>query len=183
MGQKGFYYDSTICTGCKTCQIACKDVNDLKVGSNYRRIYSVEGGTFPQTWGFYLSMSCNHCEEPKCAENCPTGAIYKRDKDGLVVQDADRCVGCKMCLWSCPYEGPQYNKEEGKAGKCDGCADLIDEGENPACVDACTMRAIEFGDIDELREKYGDYTDLKVLADYEMTKPNVTIKAIPEAKK
>ena len=51
-----------------------------------------------------LSLGCNHCEQPKCAENCPTGSIYKREKDGLVVQDQEKCIGCKMCLWSCPFE-------------------------------------------------------------------------------
>jgi anaerobic dimethyl sulfoxide reductase subunit B (iron-sulfur subunit) len=87
-----------------------------------------------------------------------------------------------MCVWSCPYEGPQYNKEEGKVGKCDGCADLVDQGENPACVDACLMRAIEFGDIKELRKKYGAHANLKVLADYKITNPSITVNAIPEAK-
>ncbi|WP_280770648.1 DMSO/selenate family reductase complex B subunit [Salipaludibacillus daqingensis] len=183
MGQKGFYIDSTVCSGCKVCSVSCKDVNDLKVGVNYRRVYEFEGGRFPDTWGFFLSVSCNHCDEPKCAENCPTGAIYKRTEDGLVVHDDDKCVGCKMCLWSCPYEGPQYNRETGKAGKCDGCVDLVDEGQKPACVDACVMRALDFGDMEELRAKYGDGVELKVFADKGITHPNVIVNAIPEAEK
>ena len=182
MKQKGFYYNSTICTGCKTCAIACKDKNDLPVGVNFRRVYSFEGGKFPNPWAYNLSLGCNHCAEPKCAANCPTGAIYKRESDGLVVQDHDKCIGCRMCVWSCPYEGPQYIEKEGKVGKCDGCADLVDKGENPACVDACIMRAIEFGDIEELRAKYGDHTNLKVLADFGITNPSITVHAIPEAK-
>lgn len=181
MGQKGFYYNSTVCTGCKTCQIACKDVNNLKVGENFRWVYSFEGGTFPNTWGYYLSLGCNHCAEPKCAENCPTGAIYKRDQDGLVVQDREKCIGCKMCLWSCPFERPQFIEAEGKAGKCDGCAALVDKGQNPVCVDSCPMRAIEFGEIDELRAKYGDHTNLKVLAGSKITKPSITVNAIQQA--
>lgn len=115
-------------------------------------------------------------------KNCPTGAIYKREEDGLVIQDHEKCIGCRMCVWSCPYETPQYNEKEGKVSKCDGCFDLIDKGENPVCVDSCVMRAIEFGEIDELREKYGDHANLKVLADPNMTKPSITINAIPEAK-
>ncbi len=182
MAQKGFYYNSTICTGCKTCLIACKDKNDSPVGVNYRKVYTFEGGKFPNVWAYSLSMSCHHCEKPKCAENCPTGAIYKRKEDGLVLHDKEKCIGCRMCVWSCPYEAPQYNEEEGKAGKCDGCADLVDKGQNPACVDACLMRAIEFGDIEELRAKYGDHVNLKVLADAKMTKPSITVHAIPEAK-
>lgn len=177
MAQKGFYYDATICTGCKGCQISCKDKNDLKVGELFRKVYDFEGGTFPNVWGFYLSLGCNHCAEPKCEENCPTGSIFKRDKDGLVVQDREKCIGCKMCLWSCPYERPQYLEEIGKAGKCDGCADLVDQGLNPVCVDSCPMRAIEFGDIEELRAKYGDNNHLNVLPDANMTKPSIVIKA------
>lgn len=175
--QLGFYYNAAICTGCKGCQIACKDTNDLKVGELYRRVYSFEGGTFPNVWGYYLSIGCNHCENPKCAENCPTGSIYKREKDGLVVQDQDKCIGCKMCTWSCPYEQPQYLEELGKCGKCDGCADLVDQGLNPVCVDSCPMRAIEFGDIEELRKKYGNLPNMKELPDSKITNPSITMTA------
>lgn len=164
------------------CQIACKDKNDLKVGVLFRKVYSFEGGRYPNTWGYYLSLGCNHCAEPKCAENCPTGAIYKRDSDGLVVQDREKCIGCKTCLWSCPYERPQFIEEEGRAGKCDGCADLVDQGQNPVCHDSCPMRAIEFGEISELRQKYGNHADLKVLPDSSITKPSITVDAKPHAK-
>lgn len=177
MGQKGFYYDSVVCTGCKACQIACKDKNDLKVGELFRKVYDFEGGTHPNVWGYSFSLGCSHCENPKCAENCPTGAIYKRKEDGLVVQDREKCIGCKMCLWSCPYGRPQYLEEQGKSGKCDGCADLIDQGQNPACVDSCPMRAIEFGEIEELRQKYGKNADLNGLPSSNTTKPNMVIKA------
>ncbi|MEA4900975.1 DMSO/selenate family reductase complex B subunit [Desulfitobacterium sp.] len=176
MGQKGFYYDSVVCTGCKACQIACKDKNDLKVGELFRKVYDFEGGTYPDVWGYSLSLGCNHCDHPKCAENCPTGAIYKREKDGLVVQDRNKCIGCRLCTWSCPYGRPQYLKEQGKSGKCDGCADLVDQGLNPVCVDACPMRAIEFGDIEELRRKYGTNADAQGLPSSSETKPNVVFK-------
>lgn len=182
MGQKGFFYNSQICTGCKACQIACKDKNDTEVGILYRKVYAFEGGTFPDVWGHYLSLGCNHCKDPKCVKNCPTGALYKREKDGLVVQDHQKCIGCKMCVWSCPYERPQYIEKEGKVGKCNGCADLVDKGQNPACVDACPMRAIEFGDIDELRKKYGDLCDLNVLPSSSITHPSITINAKEQAK-
>ncbi len=183
MGQKGFYLDSVICTGCKACQIACKDKNDLKVGELFREVFSFEGGIFPNVWGYYLSIGCNHCADPKCAKNCPTGAIYKRKSDGLVVQDREKCIGCKMCMWSCPYGRPQYLEEQGKCGKCDGCADLVDQGLNPVCVDSCPMRAIEFGDLGELKEKYGELPDLKVLPDKKMTNPSIIIHAKVEALK
>lgn len=182
MTQLGFYYNSKNCTGCKTCQIACKDKNGLVVGELFRKVYSFETGIYPNTKGYYLSLGCNHCEEPKCATNCPTGAIYKRSEDGLVVQNRDKCIGCKMCMWSCPYDKPQYIEAQGHCGKCDGCADLVDQGLNPACVDACPMRVIEFGDIEELRAKHGNNTNLTVLKDALFTKPSITIDVIDEAK-
>lgn len=177
MGQKGFYYDATFCTGCKACQIACKDKNDLYVGELFRQVFDFEGGIYPDVWGYSLSVGCNHCDKPKCAENCPTGAIYKRQSDGLVVQDRKKCIGCKMCIWSCPYGRPQYLAKQGKSGKCDGCADLVDQGLNPVCVDTCPLRAIEFGDIEELRKKYGTNADMKGLPTSATTKPNMVIKA------
>lgn len=172
----------TACIGCKTCQIACKDKNDLKVGVLYRKVSSFEGGKFPKPWMYHLSMSCNHCAKPKCVENCPTGALYKR-ADGIVAQDIEKCIGCKYCIWSCPYGAPQYKEDQGKVGKCDMCADLLDKGENPACVDACVMRVIQYGELDELKQKYQGTQDLAVLPESNITKPSVLINAKPVAEK
>lgn len=181
MAQKGFYYDMTVCSGCKTCQIACNDKNNLEVGILFRKVHVFEGGKYPKPWLYNISISCNHCENPKCAENCPTGAIYKRASDGVVAQDKEKCIGCKLCTWSCPYEAPKYKEEEQKVGKCDFCADLIDKGENPACVDACLMRALKYGDIEELKMEYGGTADVKGLPDSSITRPCVLIKPNPEA--
>jgi anaerobic dimethyl sulfoxide reductase subunit B (iron-sulfur subunit) len=175
MTQKGFYYDQTTCIGCKACQVACKDKNDLDIGVRYRRVYDLEVGKFPNPHRLHFSISCNHCEKPKCVENCPTGALYKREEDGIVIHDYDKCIGCRLCTWSCPYGAPQYKEDEGKAGKCDGCSDLIANGENPACVDACVMRCLNFGDIEALRQKHGQNADGNGLPDSETTKPNIVI--------
>lgn len=183
MAQKGFYFDMTACIGCKTCQIACKDKNDLPVGPLFRRVHTFEGGKFPEPWVYFLSLSCNHCAEPRCVENCPTGALTKRAEDGLVVQDPDKCIGCRYCVWSCPYEAPQYLEELGRVGKCNGCADLVEQGLNPACVDACIMRAIEFGDMEELRQKHGNTPDVKGLPSSSLTGPSLTIKPKAHAKR
>ncbi|MGC7870159.1 DMSO/selenate family reductase complex B subunit [Desulfosporosinus sp. SYSU MS00001] len=183
MAQLGFYYDMTICSGCKVCQIACKDKNDLDVGIFFRKVYNFEGGKYPNPWEYNLSIACNHCAQPKCTQNCPTGALYKREKDGIVMHDRDKCIGCKLCTWSCPYGEPQYIEKLGKVGKCTFCADLIDKGQNPACVDACQMRALQFGDIEELRKKYGNNADIKPLPDSGITHPSLTIKANKEAMK
>lgn len=174
MPQLGFYYDMTACIACKTCQIACKDKNNLEVGTLFRRLYSFEGGRFPNPWIYHISISCNHCEDPRCVANCPTSALTKRP-DGLVVLNQDQCIGCRYCTWSCPYGAPQYIEAEGRVGKCDGCADLVDQGLNPACVDACPMRAIEFGDIEELRKKHGGTDRVKGLPDPSITRPALAI--------
>lgn len=175
LAQKGFYYDQTRCIGCKVCQVACKDKNNLKVGPRYRRVYDMETGKFPNPHRAHFSISCNHCDNPKCVENCPTGALRKRPEDGIVTHDHDKCIGCRLCTWSCPYGAPQYKEDEGKVGKCDGCADLVAKGENPACVDACVMRCLEFGDIEELRKKHGVNADAPGLPGSETTHPNLII--------
>lgn len=178
----GFHFDMTSCIGCKTCEIACKDKNDMPVGVRYRQVHYFEGGKFPKPWLFYLSMSCNHCESPLCVKNCPTGAMSKR-ADGVVVHDREKCIGCRYCTWSCPYGAPQYIEEIGKVGKCDLCADLLDLGQNPACVDACVMRALHFGELEELKEKYGGTRELRVLPDSGLTNPSILITPKPMARK
>lgn len=181
MGQKGFYLNMKTCIGCKTCQIVCKDKNNLEVGTLFRQVHEVEGGSFPKPWAYTFSLSCNHCAEPKCVANCPTGALQKR-ADGIVTHDKATCIGCKLCTWSCPYGAPKYIEKQGKAGKCNFCADLIDKGENPACVDACVMRALEFGELEELRKKYGTVADIKGIPDSGITKPSLVITPTNEAK-
>ncbi len=183
MAQFGFHFDMTSCVACKTCQIACNDKNDLKVGEIYRKVRRSEGGKYPNPWIYYLSMSCNHCEDPKCVTNCPTGASYKSAEDGRVAIDQSKCIGCQYCVWSCPYEARVYHKDSGTVGKCDMCADLIQKGEKPACVDACFMRALHFGEIEELKKQYGGVQDLEILPSSDITKPAVLITAKPIAKR
>lgn len=184
MAQKGFYYDMTTCIACKACQVACKDKNNLPLGVVYRKVYTIEGGKFPHPWFYHLSVGCNHCADPRCVENCPTGALTKRESDGLVVQDPDVCIGCRYCTWSCPYQGPKYLEEEGRSGKCDGCADLVDQGMKPVCVDACVMRALEFGDLEELKRKHPDATfDVNGMPDSGLTHPALLLKPTPEARR
>lgn len=150
-----FRFDQAACSGCKTCQAACKDRSALPVGVLWRRVYEVAGGAWRrdgEAWrtdafAFNLSLACNHCAEPVCAEVCPTLAIA-RDAAGIVRIDAARCLGCRYCAWACPYGAPQYDERTGTMTKCDLCADELAAGRAPACVAACPMRALELVEID-----------------------------------
>ena len=101
----------------------------------------------------HFPRSCLHCETPACVTVCPTGASYKRAEDGIVLVDADKCIGCQLCAWACPYGAREFSIERGTMQKCTLCVDRIynstlDEADRqPACVLACPTRARHFGDL------------------------------------
>ena len=107
----------------------------------------------------HFPRSCLHCEEPACVTVCPTGASYKRAEDGIVLVDEDKCIGCKLCSWACPYGAREYSQVEGVMKKCTLCVDRIynqylDVAERePACVQACPTRARHFGDLGDPESK------------------------------
>lgn len=186
VGQKqlGFYIDSARCSGCKACQVGCKDKNNLEVGRMFRRVYEVASGDFMPTgqggwtnnvFAYTLSISCNHCDDPICVKNCPTTAMHKRPSDGIVLVNTNLCVGCGACAWSCPYGAPQLNPETKQMSKCDFCIDLQAKGEEPVCVSTCPLGAIQFGPIDELRERYGTLSEVNGLPNSSITRPNLVI--------
>ena len=166
----GFYFDSTRCTGCRTCEMACKDYHDLSTEAAFRRVFDYEGGEFVEnadgtvtatTYAYHLSEACNHCESPKCFAACPTGA----------------------CVDACPFGVPILVKEKNKAVKCDMCRDRIAEGKRPICVEACPLRALEWGDLDELKKAHPDAVHaIAPMADPSITNPSVIINACPAAK-
>ena len=178
MAQMGFYINVAHCIGCKTCVVACKDTNNLEVGRNFRRKYEFCEGSFPNVSMTHVSISCNHCDEPACMKGCPTHALQKREEDGVVFIDHDRCIGCRYCEWNCPYGAPQFSEELGMMTKCDTCLSLREKGEEPHCVTSCPMRAIEFGEIEQLRAKYGTNADIKGIPSSSITKPNLVINVV-----
>ena len=161
--QIGFCIEQDRCTGCKACQVACKDKNDLDPGQLLRTVIEYEEGGFIEEGEgyrhsvvtFFTSMSCNHCEKPSCIDACSVEAIIKRDEDGIVYIDSDKCVGCLSCEDACAYESPVFNFRTEKMEKCDFCMDLIDKGQIPACVSACPIHALHYGDLDELEKEFG----------------------------
>lgn len=179
-----FYFDASRCTGCKTCELACKDYHDLPSTVAFRKVYEYAGGGFTQnddgtwtqdTWVNYISMNCNHCDDPACMKVCPTGAMHKDDL-GFVSVDHDRCVGCKYCSMACPYHVPSFSTDLGQMRKCDGCSSRVANGERPICVDACPLYAIDFGTADEMHEKYGESEWLAPLPDPSYTHPTTIMK-------
>lgn len=180
-----FRFDAAACSGCKACQIACQDRHGLPATLPWRRISEVSGGTWRQegaTWrndvfAYHLSISCNHCERPICREGCPAAAISQR-ADGLVRIDPQRCLGCGYCSWICPYSSPRYDEAAGVMGKCTFCDEDLDAGLEPACVAACPVRALDAGDADELRAKYGDPVGgvaIPPLPDPALTEPSLLL--------
>jgi anaerobic dimethyl sulfoxide reductase subunit B (iron-sulfur subunit) len=179
--QLAFYVDISSCTGCKAGQIACKDKSNLPPGVRWRRVFQYEGGEWvdqagqmipSDVYAYFVSSACMHCENPLCLQVCPAAAISKRE-DGIVLIDQDKCIGCRYCSWACPYGAPQFDEDAGVMTKCNFCYDLVDQGERPACVDACPYRALDFGPLDELRQKHGDFAGPAPLPDPSITHPAV----------
>lgn len=173
------------CTGCKTCMIACIDKHDLPESVLFRRVTEYAGGNWVRNangsyeqdvFAYYLSISCNHCENPICVRSCPTTAMHK-DENGIVSVDHNKCVGCRYCEWGCPYSAPQYNAQKGKMEKCDFCRDYLEQGKPPACVSACPTRALKFGEYEELVALYGTVQAVAPLPDPTITQPNLLFTA------
>jgi anaerobic dimethyl sulfoxide reductase subunit B len=183
MTKYAFYFDSSACSGCKACQAACKDKNNLPVGLLWRRVYEVTGGGWTRSgaawmsdvFAYNLSLSCNHCEKPICVEVCPTQAM-QRCADGIVWVDQSKCVGCQYCSWACPYVAPQYDRVHGFMTKCDFCVDNLEGGLPPACVAACPLRVLEFGEKQTLEAKYSSPSSVRSLPDESLTQPALIVK-------
>jgi formate dehydrogenase iron-sulfur subunit len=166
--QVGILIDTTKCIGCRACQLACKKKNNLPEDAD--RLPPQQ--TFPRTLSattftlleFHhinsagdapvfrtVKKQCMHCLEPACAAVCPVGAIQKTAR-GPVVYDADKCLGCRYCMAACPFNVPKFEWDSAnpRIRKCNMCADLIEQGEQPACVAGCPTGALKFGTRKEL---------------------------------
>ena len=191
MAQFGFYFDSSRCTGCKTCELACKDYNDLDTNILFRKVYDFEGGEWKQgqdgTWTttsfvYNVSAACNFCDTPACVAVCPVEATTKDEETGLVQVDSAICIGCGRCAAACPYEVPKLDAELKIAKRCDGCIARVRESKKPICVEACPLRALEFDEVEKLRSKYGTTNQIPPLPSPSLTHPNLVIKPSPALK-
>jgi anaerobic dimethyl sulfoxide reductase subunit B (iron-sulfur subunit) len=147
------------------CIISCKDKNDLPVGEKFRRVYDYSGGSWTlddagimhasDLFSYAVTSGCHHCAMPACFAACRVGAIEKRN-DGIVWINKEACIACGSCVEACPFHAPYVSAKENYARKCDLCKDLIDNGENPACVNSCQIRCLEYGELEDLKAAHPD---------------------------
>jgi formate dehydrogenase iron-sulfur subunit len=176
----GFFTDTTVCIGCKACEVACKEWNNLpadNVGLTGQS-YDNTGALSANTWrhvnfveklaqpdgtralelepfqSHWLMMSdvCKHCHNAPCAEACPTGALFRTEFDTVVVQQ-DICNGCGYCVPACPFGVVDLSTVDGKAHKCTLCYDRLKGGLEPACAKSCPTDSIQFGEVAELQQR------------------------------
>jgi formate dehydrogenase iron-sulfur subunit len=179
----GFFTDTSVCIGCKACEVACKEWNaipedglaftgmsmDNTVGlgaDTWRHVAFVEqhkpvpqgdalaaaaNGDGEFRW-LMASDVCKHCTHAACLDVCPTGSLFRTEFGTVVVQE-DICNGCGYCIPACPYGVIDQRKDDGRAWKCTLCYDRLGAGQEPACAKACPTESIQFGELDELRER------------------------------
>jgi formate dehydrogenase iron-sulfur subunit len=165
MSRMGFFTDTSVCIGCKACEVACKEWNDVPDdGLEFLATsYDNTGALSAETWrhvafveqpGRWLMSSdvCKHCTHAACLDVCPTGALFRTEFDTVVVQ-ADVCNGCGYCVPACPFGVIDKRERDGRVWKCTLCYDRLKSDLEPACAKACPTDSIQFGPLDELRER------------------------------
>jgi len=153
MVRYGMVIDLNKCVRCRSCYVRCKIVNDIPARGpdspvEYYRLRYVEWeeGTYPNIRKIFIPVHCMHCDEPACMAVCPAKAITKRP-DGIVTVDRTKCIGCMSCTIACPYGAPYIL--DTRADRCDFCLKLLEQGQQPYCVETCPAGAIVFGDLDD----------------------------------
>lgn len=138
------------CTGCFSCEMACKMENGVALGERWSRVLTVGPvGEYPNMTRYALPTMCQQCEDAPCVNVCPTGASYRDPKTNVVLVNKEQCIGCKYCMMACPYGVRAWNKEEKCVEKCTLCGQLTSQGELPACVKSCAAGARFYGDLDD----------------------------------
>lgn len=157
----GMVIDINRCTGCQSCVIACKAQNKTLSGHFNTKVLSFEDGNYPDSRVIYNPVQCNQCENPPCVDACPIDATFKLP-NGIVVTDWDICQGIGECVKECPYDARfldtrHMGADNGKADKCDFCVNRLEQGLEPACVEACSPKARIFGDLNAPKGEFADY--------------------------
>ena len=175
MARYGMLIDTRRCVGCFACRVACQMKNTLAPKEGFIHFEHLESGTFPNVDAEVVPMQCMHCKDAPCQHVCPTGATYTND-DGVVLVDAEKCIGCKYCMVACPYGVRMVEEETGVVEKCRFCwSDELGGPNSPSCVGTCIADARIFGDLDDpdsdvakaiaeldAQPIAGDLTDVKI---------------------
>lgn len=171
------------CIGCMACQVACKAEYDVPLGVFRTWVPYRVVGTYPTVRKQFLPRLCNHCDDPPCVRACPVGATFKVEDGGFVLQNYERCIGCKACMASCPYnarfmlpEHRTYSSVTSVVDKCTFCYHRVSQGLVPACVQTCIGRARIFGDLNDPNSEVSQLVakhPTQVLRPEEGTKPHV----------
>lgn len=182
--EKGVLVDLTRCIGCRGCQVACKEWNQMKAEKTkfrgdytnpvkldancYTRIAFTEGERDGKTVWSFVKNQCMHCKDPACVSVCPVGSLQKTAA-GPVTYDFDKCIGCRYCMMACPFHIPKYEWESNDpwVQKCSFCAERIADGMEPACTKVCPTGTLHYDDYDKvvaeakrrLKESPGKYVD------------------------
>lgn len=154
--------DTSLCVECQACRVACQNHNQLPAPEVYLKFRFLEQGEYPNVNHFISRFSCVHCTHAACVEVCPTGTLFKGES-GFTYVDKKKCSGCGYCTNVCPYG--VANLVDGVISKCQGCMDLVEDGKEPACVDTCISKCLQFGShndmlsiaekrVEQLKEKY-----------------------------
>ncbi len=169
--QTRFHFHMDLCVGCHACEVACAEQNALPAHTQWRRVGEGQSGTFPDTQSYFLSSGCNHCLDAPCAKGCPVDA-YEVNEKGIVIHKDDVCIGCGYCTWNCPYGVPTMQEDRRIVTKCDMCHNRLEQGRDPACVQACPVGAIEIETvpIEQIIEEH-----MTVGGGPDMPPPNLTI--------
>ncbi|NPV89938.1 MAG: 4Fe-4S dicluster domain-containing protein [Firmicutes bacterium] len=166
--RKMVFVDTSLCTGCKACSVACKAWNELPAEKTQLvTSYQAQKDFTPNTWTYVkfnevtandgkmnwhmVKLQCFHCAEPACLKACSSNAISKTES-GYTLIDKEKCIGCGYCVANCPWNIPRTNAETNKTSKCTGCIDRVENGLLPACVHTCQPGALQFGERDKMVE-------------------------------
>jgi formate dehydrogenase iron-sulfur subunit len=162
------YIDTSTCIGCKACEVACQQWNDLPVAetqqtgtyqtmptmaANYWNLIKFREVDTDQGFAWLMRKDqCMHCDDPGCLEACPAPGAIVQYENGIVDVDPERCIGCGLCETGCPFDVPRYSKTTGKMAKCTLCVDRVSVGLEPACIKACPTGCLQFGEKTALLE-------------------------------
>ena len=138
------------CTGCQTCEVACKIENNIALGEKWNKVIERGPfGEFPHIEKYWLPVMCQQCTNAPCVNVCPTGASYRDPETNVVLIDKEKCIGCKYCMMACPYGVRDWNENERVVEKCTLCSHLTATGELPYCGSVCPNECRYYGDLDD----------------------------------